>query len=139
MSEKRRYMKIEDVKFKQPLSGVKRAKLKNDTLIVPENFIDEITRVLIANNIKYTTIEDPALYPKEELDAGIQRYEDLEPGAFSGEKPVLLITEFDADALFEWTKQMLEETIDPSYAQFLEDESAEADEYYRTQYEYRPD
>lgn len=139
MSEKRKYMKIEDVKFKQPLSEVKRAKLKNDTLIVPENFINEITRFLTANNIKYTTIKDPALYPKEKLDAGIQRYEDLEPGAFSDEKSVLLITEFDAEALFEWTKQMLEETMDPSYRQFIEDESAEADEYYRTQYEYRPD
>lgn len=139
MENNKKYMEFEDVKLKQPLREVKRAKLKNDTLIVPENFIDDILQFLEAEDIKYHIIENPALYPKEKLLAGIQRYEDVDPGSFEGENPVLLITPFDANALFEWSKQLLGETIDPSYDQYREDRYAEMDEYYQTQYEYRPD
>ncbi len=137
MSEKK-YMQFGDIKLKTPLSSLKHAKLKNDTLVVPANIIDSILEFFNYDNIKYTVIENPSLYPKDKLRAGMKRYEDVDEIDFEDEDPVLLITQFDADTLFNWTLQLFGETIDSSYNQYLEDESEKADEYYRTQYEYRP-
>lgn len=134
----KKYMTFDDVKLKQPLSEVKRSQSGNTTLIIPANIRHDIVKFFDHENVKYDLIEEPALYPQEKLDAGIERYEETDPGSFRGEEPMLLITQFDADALFEWTKQLYGETIDPSYDQYLEDRRKKADEYYRTQYEFRP-
>lgn len=134
----KKYMTFDDVKLKQPLSEVKRSESGNTTLIIPANIRHDILPFFEQENINYELIKEPVLYPQEKLDAGIERYEETSPGDFKGEEPVLLITQFDIDALFEWTKQLYGETIDTSYAQYLDDRSAEADEYYRKQYEFRP-
>ncbi len=134
----KKYMTFDDVKLKQPLSEVKRSESGNTTLIIPANIRHDILPFFEQENINYELIEEPALYPQEKLDAGIERYEETDPGSFRGEEPMLLITQFDADALFEWTKQLYGETIDPSYDQYLEDRRKKADEYYHTQYEFRP-
>lgn len=135
----KKYMEFGDIRLKQPLSKVKRSESGNSTLIVPANLIDSILQFFNAENIPYNKIENPSLYPQEKLDAAIKRYDETDPETFEDEPPVLLITQFDADALFEWSKQLYGETIDPSYDKYLEDRSKKADEYYRTQYEYRPD
>ena len=134
----KKYMTFADIRLKQPLSEVKHSENGNTTLIVPANIIDDILPFFKAENIEYDLIENPALYPQEKLDAGIKRYDDTDPGDFKGEEPMLLITQFDADDIFEWSRQLYGETIDPSYDQYLDDRCAKADEYYRTQYEFRP-
>lgn len=134
----KKYMTFDDVKLKQALSEVKRSENGNTTLIVPQSIIHDILSFFEQENINYELIEEPVLYPQEKLDAGIERYEETDPGSFRGEEPMLLITQFNADSLFEWTKQLYGETIDQSYEQYLDDRSAKADEYYRTQYEFRP-
>ena len=135
----KKYMTFEDVKLKQPLHEVKRSQSGNTTLIVPQSFIDEILPFFKHENIDCEVIKEPVLYPQEKLDEGIKKYNDTDPDSFRGEEPMLLITQFDADALFEWTQQLYGETIDPSYEKYLDDNSTKADEYYRTQYEFRPD
>lgn len=137
MSEKK-YMQFGDIKLKTPLSSLKHAKLRNDTLVVPENLIDDVVRFFNQENIEYKKVKNPSLYPKDKLRAGMKRYEEIDDIDFQNEEPVLLITQFDADALFNWTLQLFGETIDPSYEQYREDSRAKADEYYKTQYEYRP-
>lgn len=135
MENNKKYMEFEDVKLKQPLLAVKRAKLKNDTLIVPDDLINSILQFLDAENIEYHTIENPALYPKDKIHKWMEKYEADE----EFDTPVLLITPFDAESLFEWSKQLYGETTDPSYQKYFDDQCDKMDEYYQTQYEYRPD
>ena len=135
----KKYMTFDDVKLKQALSEVKRSENGNTTLIVPQSIIHDILSFFEHENINYDVIKEPVLYPQEKLDAGMEKYNDTDPGRFNYEKPVLLITKFDPDALREWSRQLYGKTIDQSYDQYLEDRMAKADEYYRTQYEYRPD
>ena len=135
----KKYMTLDDVKLKQPLTEVKRSQSGNTTLIIPANIRHDIIKFFDNENVDYELIEEPVLYPQEKLDAGIERYEATSPGDFEDEEPVLLITQFDVDSLFEWTQQLYGKTIDKSYEKYLDDRSEKADEYYRTQYEFRPD
>ena len=71
----KKYMTLKDVKLKQPLTEVKLAANKNDTLVIPENFANTIARFFEAADIPYQVIENSKLYPKEKLRAGLQRFE----------------------------------------------------------------
>lgn len=125
----KKYMTLKDVKLKQPLTEVKLADNKKDTLVIPENFENIICRFFEAAGIKYETIRNPKLYPKEKLRAGLQRFE-VESEYFEYEDPVLFISQFDANALFDWTKQLYGNTIDDSYQQYLDDQHRQGEEYY---------
>ena len=129
--EDKKYMKFSDIKLKQPLSDVKRTdKIDNhDTLVIPENFLNTIARFFEAANIEYQTIENPKFYPQDKLKAGLQRFED-ENEYFAYEDPVLFVTQYDADALFEWAKQLYGETMDASYRKYLDDRHRQGEEYY---------
>lgn len=124
------YMSYEDITLKTPLSSVKRTDKKNDTLIIPDNLLPIISRFFEAEDVEYKIIENPALYPADKLKAGLKAYEDCSP-TFKHEEPVLFITPFDAEALFEWSKQLFGETIDPSYQAYLDDRRRESEEYYQ--------
>lgn len=124
------YMSFEDITLKTPLSSVKRTDKKNDTLIIPDNLLPIIIRFFEAEDVEYKIIENPALYPADKLKAGLKAYEDCSP-TFKHEEPVLFITPFDAEALFEWSKQLFGETIDPSYQAYLDDRRRESEEYYQ--------
>lgn len=126
----KKYMTLKDVKLKQPLTEVKLADNKKDTLIIPENFENTICRFFEAAGIKYETIRNPKLYPKEKLRAGLQRFE-AESEYFEYEDPVLFISQFDADALFMWAKQLYGDTVDESYQQYLDDQHRQGQEYYK--------
>ena len=126
----KKYMTLKDVKLKQPLSEVKLAANKKDTLVIPENFENIICRFFEAAGIKYETIRNPKLYPKEKLRAGLQRFE-VESEYFEYEDPVLFISQFDANALFDWTKQLYGDTVDESYQQYLDDQHRQGQEYYK--------
>jgi len=126
----KKYMTLKDVKLKQPLSEVKLAANKKDTLVIPENFENIICRFFEAAGIKYETIRNPKLYPKEKLRAGLQRFE-VENEYFEHEDPVLFISQFDADALFMWAKQLYGDTVDESYQQYLDDQHRQGQEYYK--------
>ena len=124
------YMSFEDITLKTPLSNVKRTEKTNDTLVIPDNLLPIISRFFEAEDIEYKTIENPALYPANKLRAGLKAYEDCSP-TFLYEEPILFITPFDAAALFEWSKQLFGKTIDPSYQQYLDDQSKQSEEYYQ--------
>lgn len=124
------YMSFEDITLKNPLSSVKRTEKKNDTLVIPDNLLPIISRFFEAEDVEYKTIENPALYPADKLKAGLKAYEDCSP-TFKHEEPVLFISAFDAAALFEWSKQLFGKTIDPSYQQYLDDQSKQSEEYYQ--------
>ena len=125
-----KYMEFKDITLKKPLNSVKRTDKKNDTLIIPDNLLPIISRFFEAEDVEYKTIENPALYPADKLKAGLKAYEDCSP-TFKHEEPVLFITPFDAEALFEWSKQLFGETIDPSYQAYLDDQSKQSEEYYQ--------
>ncbi len=125
----KKYMEFADVKLQQPLSSVKRTEKTNDTLIIPENFLTTLERFFDAEGIEYTTIENPALYPKDKIHAGLDRFTQIDH-VFALEEPVLFISPFDADALFDWAKQLYGKSMDPSYRQYLDDQRAESEEYY---------
>lgn len=55
--EDKKYMKFSDIKLKQPLSDVKRTNKTNDTLVIPENFLNTIAQFFEAANIRYEAIE----------------------------------------------------------------------------------
>ena len=103
----KKYMTLKDVKLKQPLTEVKLAANKNDTLVIPENFANTIARFFEAADIPYQVIEN-----------------------FEYEDPVLFISKFDSDALFDWTKQLYGDTVDESYQQYLDDQHRQGEEYY---------
>ncbi len=135
MPSTKKYMDFSDVKLKTPLPSIKRAEDKNDTLAVPDTIVNAIIRFFEQEEIDYTMIENPALY--EELQADMQRYTNIN-SSFDATDPVLLITPFDKDALFEWSLQTFGETKDPSYQAFLDSERKRGEDYYYNQYEFRP-
>lgn len=124
-----KYMEFKDIKLKNPLLNVKRTNKKNDTLIIPDNLLPIISRFFEAENISYQIIENPALYPADKLKSGLKAYEDCSP-VFLYEEPVLFISPFDANALFEWSKQLFGENIDPSYQAYLDDQRRASEDYY---------
>lgn len=123
------YMTFEEIQLKTPLLNVKRTNKKNDTLIIPDNLLPIISRFFEAENISYQIIENPALYPADKLKLGLKAYEDCSP-VFLYEEPVLFISPFDANALFEWSKQLFGEHKDPSYQQYLDDQARQSEDYY---------
>lgn len=125
----KKYMDFDDIKLQQPLSSVKHTHKQNDTLVIPENFLTTLERFFDAEGIEYTTIENLSLYPKDKIHAGLDRFTQLDH-VFALEEPVLFISPFDADALFNWTKQLYGESMDQSYRKYLDDQSAESEEYY---------
>ena len=137
MPEEKDYMQFSDVKLKTPLSSLKPAKNKNDTLAVPDGIAKEMKPFFNQEKIDYHMIDNPSLYPREQLEADMQRYLDID-GSYDFDDAVLLITPFDKDALFEWSLQVFGETIDPSYRAYLDSEKKRGEDYYNNQYEFRP-
>ena len=127
--EDKRYMDFSDIKLQQPLSNVKRTEKTNDTLIIPANFLTTMERFFDAEKTEYTTIENPSLYSQDKINASLDRFTELDH-VFALEEPVLFISPFDADALFDWAKQLYGKSMDPSYRQYLDDQRAESEEYY---------
>jgi len=131
----KKYMDFSDVKLKMPLASVKLAAGANDTLAVPDSILNGMLRFFRLEQIDYHTIENPAL--SQQLQADMQRYMDID-GSFDASDPVLLITPFDKNALFEWSLQTFGKTKDPSYQAFLESEKRRGEDYYNNLYEFRP-
>ena len=125
----KKYMTFNDIKLQQPLISVKRTDKTNDTLIIPENFLATLERFFDAEKIEYKTIENPSLYPKDKIQEGLDRFTQLDH-VFALEEPVLFISPFDSNALFEWAKQLYGESMDPSYRQYLDDQRTASEEYY---------
>lgn len=124
-----KYMEFKDIKLKNPLLNVKRTNKKNDTLIIPDNLLPIISRFFETEDIEYNAIENPALYPADKLKSGLQAYEECSP-AFKYAEPVLFVSPFAANALFEWSKQLFGEHKDPSYQQYLDDQRRASEDYY---------
>lgn len=124
------YMEFKDIALKKPLNSVKRTKKQNDTLVIPDNLLPIISRSFETEDVEYSTIENPSLYPADKIRTGLKNYEDCSP-VFLYEEPVLFITPFDAAALFEWSKQPFGETIDPSYQPYLADQAKQSEDYYQ--------
>lgn len=131
------YMDIKDVQLAAPLLSVKRSGNENDTLVVPDTVLPQMLRFFCRDKIACHVIENPGLYPQDQLKAGMQRYIDID-GSLDEDNPVLLITPFDKDALFEWSKQTFGETMDPSYRAYFDSERRRGEDYYYNLYEYRP-
>lgn len=133
----KKYMSFSDIKLATPLASVKRSENGNSTLIVPDMLVEEMTRFMDLDKIKYYTILNPALCPKEEIKAGMQRYSDI---ALHLElcDPVLVISPFDRDALFEWSKQLFGDTKDPSLKAYYASINKMGEDCYFNDYEFRP-
>lgn len=137
MFSQKEYMRFSDVKLATPLSSLKPAANKNDTLAVPYGIANEMKQFFNRDKIEYHIIENPKLYPKEQLKADMQRYLDID-GSYDLDDAVLLITPFDKDALFEWSLLVFGDTMDPSYRAFLDSERKRGEDYYNHLYEFRP-
>ena len=133
----KKYMSFSDVKLSTPLSDVKRAEKGRDILVVPYGIANEMKRFFNRDKIEYKIIENPSLYPKDQLKADMQRYLDID-GSYDLDDAVLLITNFDKDMLFQWSKLVFGETIDPSFRAFLDSEKKRGEDYYNHLYEFRP-
>lgn len=124
--------KLPDVKLAIDTNGE-----DNDVLICPGNCADSITNFFLGHEIPYTRIDEPKLYPVEEIDRQLKKY--IEPLFLAEDMDELkylhgvtaLITKFDANALFDWAMQLLSwEDKDPAYRAYREKERQEAEEYY---------
>lgn len=127
--------KLTDIKLKRPLTDVKPSKDKNDVLIVPENCSGTIVNFLKAYNIEYTCIDNPMLYPEEEIDKWLTKY--CEPLWYDSAEEIreligvsAIIAPLDAEDLYQWSLQVIGMDKDPAYRAFLDQERREADEYY---------
>lgn len=129
-------MEFSDVKLKHPLLSIKRAENTNDTLVVPDSIVRTMLNFFHQENVDYHVIEQPSLYPPDQLKADMQRYIDIDE-SFDACDPVLLITPFDKNALFDWSLQTFGDTIDPSYRAYLDSERKRGEDYYENQYEHR--
>lgn len=133
MSE-RKYMTLKDVKLKQPLASVKRAAENGtDALIMPKEFLNTAIGFFLAAGIEYQAVKDTSGYPEDEIKAGLERYREI-TGSDDYDSPpgVILVSQFDADALFEWMKQIFGTRRDPSLEQYLADRADFAEECYWT-------
>jgi len=131
----KKYMDFSDVKLKTPLPSIKRAEDTNDTLAVPDSILNGMLRFFRQEEIDFHVIENPAFY--QDTQADMQRYIDID-SSFDAADPVLLITPFDKDALFQWSLQTFGETKDPSYQAYLDSEKRRGEDYYNNQYAFRP-
>lgn len=125
------WMKHSDIRLQHPLRDVKRAEGKNDTLIVPNSAVNAIALFFDDQNIKYHVIKNPALYPNDEISKWMRRYIGLSYLYSEYDTPALLITPFDAEALFEWSKQVIlpKSECDPSYVAYLNSQREQAKIY----------
>ena len=133
----KKYMNFSDVQLKMPLSSVKHAEKGRDTLIVPDGIAKEMIPFFIEDKIEYQIIKNPSRDQKEQLQADMQRYLDID-GSYDLDDAVLLITPYDKNSLFEWSLQVFGDTIDPSYRAYLDSERKRGEDYYENQYEFRP-
>lgn len=127
--------KLLDIKLKRPLTEVKPSKDKNDVLIVPENCAGIIRSFLNAYGIENTRIDNPTLYPKEEIDRWLTKC--CEPLMYDSPEEIMeyigisaLIVPLDAEELFQWSLQVIGTNLDPAYEAYLKEKRREADEYY---------
>lgn len=130
-------MTFADIKLGTPLSSVKRSDNGNSTLVVPETLVEEMTRFMDIAGVKYSIIKNPALCPKKEIKAGMQRYADIELH-LELDDPVLVISPFDRDALFDWSRQLFGEDKDPSLKAYYKSLNKHGEDYYFNEYEFRP-
>ena len=133
----KKYMRFSDVKLKTPLLSVKRAENGKDILVVPYGIAAEMKPFFDRDKIEYQIIENTALCSPDEIRVGMQRYMDISSG-YDIDDAVLLITNFDKDALFQWSKLVFGKTIDPAYRAVLKSEQKRGEDYDNHLYEYRP-
>ena len=137
MFSNKKYMDFSDVKLKTPLLSLPHAADTTDTLAVPDSIVNCMLGFFRQEKVDYHVIEEPSLYPPDQLKADMQRYIDINE-SFDACDPVLLSTPFDKDALFNWSLQTFGDTIDPSYRAYLDSERRRGEDYYNNLYEYRP-
>ena len=134
MFSDKKYMDFSDVKLQKPLLSLPHAADTTDTLAVPDSIVNCMLGFFRQECIEYHMIEAPSLYSQAKAD--MQRYIDINE-SFDACDPVLLITPFDKDALFQWSLQTFGDTIDPSYRAYLDSERRRGEDYYNNLYEYR--
>lgn len=108
-----------DIKLTKPLTDVKPSKDKNDVLIVPENCATKIANFMQAYGIGYTRIDNPTLYPIEEIDKWLSRY--CGPLLYDTPEEIreligasAIIAPLDAEDLFQWSLQVIGKDKDPA-------------------------
>lgn len=101
--------------MKQKLNTVKRHPSGGDTFICPANLSNEICLFLNAYLIPYSCTENTKWIDPNEIKRQMNRYLEIKP--FEN-KPVILDTPFDNNALFEWSKQLFGKTKDPEYKKY---------------------
>lgn len=125
--------KLPDVKLAIDTKGE-----ENDVFICPETCANEIISFFIGHGIPYTQIDNPKLCPVEEINRQLAKYinplyltEDMDELKYL-QGVTALITKFDADALFDWSMQILSwDDKDPAYRAYIEKDRQEAEEYYQ--------
>lgn len=133
--------RLTQIELKTKLPDVKLAidtkNEENDVLICPSTCAEVIMDFFYAHEIPYTQIDEPRSYPVDEIDRQLKKY--IEPLWLSDdveeikelEGVTALITKFDADALFDWSLQvLLSENSDPAYRAYLDERRRESEEYY---------
>lgn len=117
-------MRHKDIRLQHPLSDVKRSSSKNSAIVVPESAVNAIALFFDDANIEYHVIRESFPYPKAKSDKWMARYIEMSSCFNEYDTPALLITPFDAEALFEWTKQICKprEECDPSYIAYFNSE-----------------
>lgn len=128
--------KLTDIKLKRPLTDVKPSEDKNDVLILPENCAGIVIQFLDAYGIENTRIDNPMLYPKEEIDKWLTKY--CEPLWYDSAEEIrefigvsAIIAPLDAEDLYQWSLQVLGMNLDSAYKAYLDERSREAEEYYQ--------
>lgn len=130
-------LEFAEIPLQTKLPDVKPAEDTNDVFFCPTDCADTIICFFMAHGIPYTRIDDPKLYPVEEIDKQLAKYSDplYLPDDIDDLKETYgitaLITQFDANALFDWAMQILsDENMDPAYRAYREKQTREGEEYY---------
>lgn len=108
--------------------------IDDESLVVPNRLVLDMISFFEKEKIGYILFGTD-LYPDDQIKSGMQRYIDIDP-SFAGEKPAVINTPFDSEALFQWTLQLCGETIDPSYREYLDQERRINDRRSRYQQEH---
>lgn len=101
--------------MKQRLDTVKKHPSGSDTFVCPANLKNEICLFLNAYLIPYSSTEKPVGVQPDEIERQMNRYLTID--TFEN-KPSILDTPFENDALFEWSKQLFGKTKDPEYKKY---------------------
>lgn len=122
-----------DIQLSSRLDEVKPSKEANDIFLCPAGLSNAVALFLDDYGIEYAYFKDTQLYPAEKIQRVFDAYEGL-AHAECGPGMDMFFTPFDAEELFVWSLQLLGDTIDPAYREYLNKRGQEAEEYYRDVY-----